>query len=184
MLRHDFGQKARYEQVRQATRRWRSGCRNPIRTLRDHTCLRTELVEERSRNKQRLEKLLEDALIKLSSVATDLLGVSSREMIESLIACERDPEVLAGLARGKLRDKRTGLVEALNGRFDDHACTDKVDRLGTRIEVLVADLGDPAPRPSRARAPTNSHPVGASVRRLCAPGFQREPEGLGAIPFS
>ena len=88
--------------------------------MRDYTRLRTELVEEHSRHKQRLEKLLEDALIKLSSVAADLLGVSARAMIEALIAGERDPKVLADLARGKLNAKRAALLEALNGRFDDH----------------------------------------------------------------
>lgn len=133
-----------------------------IRALRDYTRLRTELVEERSRHKQRLEKLLEDALIKLSSVATDLLGVSARAMIEALIAGERDPKVLADLARGKLNAKRAALLEALNGRFDDHhadlaqllldqidACTDKVDRLTTRIEQLVAELPEPSPPTDR-----------------------------------
>jgi len=137
-----------------------------IRALRNYTRLRTELVEERSRHKQRLEKLLEDALIKLSSVATDLLGVSAREMIEALIAGERDPKVLAGLARGRLKAKRSELIEALNGRFDDHhadigrvlldqidACTDKIDRLTTRIEALVADLGDPPPPSGREPSP-------------------------------
>jgi transposase len=127
-----------------------------IRALRDYTRLRIELVEERSRHKQRLEKLLEDALIKLSSVATDLLGVSARAMIEALIDGERDPLVLVDLARGRLNAKRPALIEALNGRFDDHhadlarllldqidACTDKIDRLTARIEQLVTDLGDP-----------------------------------------
>jgi transposase len=141
-----------------------------IRALRSYTRLRTELVEERSRHKQRLEKLLEDALIKLSSVATDLLGVSAREMIEALIAGERDPKVLADLARGKLKAKRAALLEALNGRFDDHhadiarilldqidACTDKVDRLTARIEHLVDQLPEPPPPPGdRERQPTLS----------------------------
>ncbi len=129
-----------------------------IRALRDYTRLRTELVEERSRHKQRLEKLLEDALIKLSSVAADLLGVSARAMIEALIAGERDPKVLADLARGKLNTKRPALLEALTGRFDDHhadlarllldqidACSDKVDRLTTHIEQLVAEFPEPTP---------------------------------------
>jgi len=137
-----------------------------IRVLRDYTRLRTELVEERSRHKQRLEKLLEDALIKLSSVATDLLGVSARAMIEALIAGERDPKALADLARGKLNTKRAALLEALNGRFDDHhadlarllldqidACSDKVDRLTARIEHLVADLPEPSPPTDRAPRP-------------------------------
>lgn len=146
-----------------------------IRALRDYTRLRTELVEERSRHKQRLEKLLEDALIKLSSVATDLLGVSARAMIEALIAGERDPRALADLARGKLNAKRAALLEALTGRFDDHhadlarllldqidACTDKVDRLTTRIEQLVATLPEPSPPTDRqARpSPTSDVPVG------------------------
>lgn len=153
-----------------------------IRALRNYTRLRTELVEERSRHKQRLEKLLEDALIKLSSVATDLLGLSARAMIEALIAGERDPKVLADLARGKLKAKRTELVEALNGRFDDHhadlaqvlldqidACTDKVDRLTQRIEALVAGLPDPPPPGDREPVTTLSDvPVDADpeARRL------------------
>jgi transposase len=127
-----------------------------IRALRDYTRLRIELVQERSRHKQRLEKLLEDALIKLSSVATDLLGLSARAMIEALIAGERDPKALADLAHGRLNAKRASLIEALNGRFDDHhadlarllldqidACTDKIDRLTARIEQLVAALPEP-----------------------------------------
>ncbi len=137
-----------------------------IRVLRDYTRLRSELVGERSRHKQRLEKLLEDALIKLSSVATDLLGVSSRAMIESLIAGQRDPKVLAELARGRLNAKRPALIEALNGRFDDHhadlarllldqidACTDKIDRLTAGIERLVAALPKPQ-RDSDSAAPS------------------------------
>ena len=123
-----------------------------IRQLRDYTRLRFDLVEERSRHAQRLEKLLEDALIKLSTVATDILGVSGRAMIEALIAGERDPEVLAGLARGRLRVKHAALVEALTGRFDDHhaelarmlleqidALSAKIDALTLRVEQLLAE---------------------------------------------
>ena len=137
-----------------------------IRALRDYTRLRSELVEERSRHKQRIEKLLEDALIKLSSVATDLLGASGRAMIEALIAGERDPKVLADLARGRLTAKRAALIEALTGRFDDHhgdlarllldqidACSDKIDRLTTRIEQLVAALPEPSPPTHRQPQP-------------------------------
>jgi transposase len=90
-----------------------------IRRLRDYTRLRTDLVRERSRHVQRLEKLLEDALSKLSSVAADIMGVSGRAMLEALIAGERDPYVLAALAKGLLRKKHDPLVEALTGRFDD-----------------------------------------------------------------
>lgn len=144
-----------------------------IRALRDYTRLRTDLVEERSRHKQRLEKLLEDALIKLSSVATDLLGVSARAMIEALIAGERDPNVLADLARRRLNAKRAALLEALNGRFDDHhadlarllldqidACSDKIDRLSARIGQLIAELPDPPPPTDRGHRPApNGEPV-------------------------
>lgn len=81
-----------------------------IRRLRDYTRLRVDLVEERSRHKRRIEKLLEDARIKVSSVATDILGVSGRAMLEALIAGERDPHRLAALAKGRMRVKHTSCV--------------------------------------------------------------------------
>jgi transposase len=115
-----------------------------IRQLRDYTRLRADLTQERSRHKQRLEKLLEDALIKLSTVATDIFGVSGRAMIEALIAGQRDPRVLAELARGRLRVKHAALVEALTGRFDDHHAElarmllDQTDALGGQIDRLTA----------------------------------------------
>ena len=90
-----------------------------IRRLRDYTRLRADLTADRSRHKQRLEKLLEDALIKLSTVATDILGVSGRAMLEALIAGQRDPKLLAELARGRLRVKHAALVQALTARFHD-----------------------------------------------------------------
>jgi transposase len=96
---------------------------------------------------------LEDALIKLSTVATDILGVSGRAMIEALIAGERDPEVLAELARGRMRVKKAALVEALTGRFDAHhaelarmlldqidALSAKIEALTLRIEALIAQI--------------------------------------------
>ena len=124
-----------------------------IRQLRDHTRLRVDLTGERSRHIQRLEKLLEDALIKLSSVATNMMGVSGRLMIEALIAGERDPRVLADLAKGRLRVKRAALIEALTGRFDEHhgelaamlleqidGLTAQIGRLDTRVEQQLADI--------------------------------------------
>jgi transposase len=136
-----------------------------IRRLRDYTRLRVDLIQDRSRQVQRLEKLLEDALIKLSSVVSDITGVSARAMIDALIAGERDPRVLAELARGPMRGKRAALVEALTGRFDDHhaelaellldeidALTAKADRLTLRIEGLIAAI--PAAHPAdRGPAP-------------------------------
>ncbi len=91
-----------------------------IRELRDYTRLRSNLTRERSRHAPRVEKLLEDALIKLSSVATNIMGVSGRAMIGALIGGERDPEVLASLARGRMKVKHAALVLALTGRFDEH----------------------------------------------------------------
>jgi transposase len=121
--------------------------------LRDYTRLRADLTQERARHYQRLEKLLEDALIKVSSVASKLDGLSVRDMLEALIAGERDPAVLAGLARGKLKAKHGALAEALAGRFDDHHAElarmllDQIDALGgqigtltTRIEELLAAI--------------------------------------------
>ena len=122
----------------------------PIRELRDLTRTRTALTQERSREYQRLEKLLEDAGIKLSSVASSLTLVSVRQMLEALIAGQRDPRVLADLARARLRRKIPELNEALLGRFNDHHAflarlhLDLIDRhdeaiveLTQRIEVLM-----------------------------------------------
>jgi transposase len=124
-----------------------------IRNLRDYTRLRTDLTRERTRHYSRLEKLLEDALIKVSAVASKLDTVSVRDMIEALIAGERDPRVLAGLARGRMKVKHNALVEALTGRFDDHhaelarmlldqidSLTGQIGRLTTRIEQLIAAI--------------------------------------------
>ena len=129
-----------------------------IRQLRDYTRLRVELTAERTRHKQRLEKLLEDALIKLSVVATDIFGASGRDMIEALIAGQRDPRKLAALARGRLRVKHLALVEALTGQFDDHhgelarmlldqidALTAQIERLTARIDQLLTAIPAAAP---------------------------------------
>jgi transposase len=88
----------------------------PQRDLRALTRQRSELVEERSRVINRLQKVLEDANIKLASVATDVTGVSARAMLKGLIAGETDAEILAGEARGRMRGKHDALVEALTGR--------------------------------------------------------------------
>src|ERR1700686_4774400 len=92
----------------------------PIRQLRDLTRTRTTIVRECSREIQRLEKLLEAAGIKLTSVASDITGVSGRAMLEALVEGERDPAVLADMAKRKRRVKIPELTEALDGRFGDH----------------------------------------------------------------
>jgi transposase len=127
----------------------------PIRVLRDYTRLREDLTRERSRYWQRLEKLLEDAAIKVSAVASTLGILSVRDMLEALIAGERDPRRLADLARGRLKTKRSELIAALDGRFDDHhaelarlllaqidALTAQIGALSARIEQLIAAMDE------------------------------------------
>lgn len=111
----------------------------PIRRLRDLTRYRRTLVRERTREKSRLEKVLEDAQIKLDSVITDLLGVSGREMLDAMIAGERNPQVLAQMARGPMRAKLTRLRDALAGQFDDHHALLCATML-RRIDTLSGDI--------------------------------------------
>jgi len=91
-----------------------------MRHVRDLARARFDLVEDRTRVKQRVEKLLEGALVKISSVLSDIHGVSGRAMIEALIAGERDSHVLAGLAKGRARANLKALAEAADGRFTEH----------------------------------------------------------------
>jgi transposase len=91
-----------------------------IRELRNLTRYRKRQIEERAEEVQRLEKVLQEAGIKLSSVATRVLGASGRAMIEALISGTTDPEVLAELAKGRLRSKIPALKEALEGSFSAH----------------------------------------------------------------
>ena len=111
----------------------------PIRRLRDLTRYRRSLIRDRSREKQRLEKILEDAQIKLDSVIASLHSVSGWAMLEALIAGERDPHLLAGMARGVMRRKIPQLREALTGHFDDHHGFVCATMLG-RIDALTADI--------------------------------------------
>jgi len=119
-----------------------------IRRLRDYTRLRTGLTRERTRYWQRLEKLPGDSLIKVSTVASSLDTLSVRDMLEALIAGERDPKVLAGLARGRMKAKHAALIEALTGRFDDHHAElarmllDQVDALNAQIGKLTTRIGE------------------------------------------
>jgi transposase len=91
-----------------------------IRQLRDLTRYRKRLIQAHSAECQRIQKTLEDAGIKLDSVAADILGVSGRAMLRALVAGERDPRVLAELAKGRLGAKLPQLRQALRGRFGDH----------------------------------------------------------------
>jgi transposase len=92
----------------------------PVRELRDLTRYRTSLIRERARTANRLQKVLEDANIKLAGVVTDIQGVSAWAMLEAIVAGTTDPEALADLAKGLLRKKRAQLVAALSGRVKPH----------------------------------------------------------------
>ena len=140
----------------------------PIRVLRDYTRLSEDLIRERTRYWQRLEKLLEDAAIKVSAVASKLDTLSTRDMVEALIVGERDPRRLADLARGRMKAKRSELITALDGRFDDHhaelarlllgqidALSAQIGALSARIEQLIDAMDE------------SDHHTGD---RRCAPG--------------
>jgi len=92
----------------------------PIRELRDLTRHRTKLVQRRAAVVNRVQKVLEDANIKLASVATDVMGVSGRAMLEALVRGETEAGTLAQLAKGRLREKLSELAEALEGRVREH----------------------------------------------------------------
>jgi transposase len=111
----------------------------PIRQLRDVTRYRVDLVAARTAEKQRVEKLLEDAQIKLSVVASDIFGVSGRAMLAALLAGERDPKRLAQLARARMRAKLSLLAEAFTGFFTDHHAF-LLARMLDRIDALSADI--------------------------------------------
>ena len=111
----------------------------PIRALRDLTRYRIDQVGARTAEKSRVEKLLEDACIKHSVVASDMFGVSGRAMRAALIAGERDPQVLAQLARARTRTKIGLREEAFNGHFDEHHAFLLTQMLG-RIDAITADI--------------------------------------------
>ncbi len=140
----------------------------PIRALRNLTRYRKTQIQERAREANRLHKALEDTGIKLDCVATDLLGKSGRAMLDALVAGTTDPEVLADLARGRLRAKLPALREALEGRFDHlhavwiGAILNHLDFLDEQIAQLTEAIGE------------QIAPFEAAVELLCSiPGVQR-----------
>jgi transposase len=117
-----------------------------IRELRDLTRYRKRLIQAHTAECQRIHKTLEDASIRLGSVAADVLGVSGRAMLRALLAGERDPQVLAELARGRLRNRLPELREALRGRFGAHHAllvrlvldhVEQLERSITELDVAV-----------------------------------------------
>jgi transposase len=157
----------------------------PVRELRDLTRARTQLTRERAQIVQRLEKLLEDAGIKLSAVISDLMGVSGRAMLQALIEGRRDPQSLADLAKRRMRSKIPELSQALTGRFREHHALlarlylDQYDHLSgaiaqltARIEVAMApfrpvlDLLDTIPGVNRAVAEVIVAETGGDMARF------------------
>jgi transposase len=120
----------------------------PIRELRELTRYRKTQVNSRGQEIQRLEKLLQDAGIKLTSVASKVLTVSGRDMVEALIGGERDPVLLADLARRRMRSKIPALQEALLGHFGAHHATvasrilSHIDLLDVSISALSQDIDE------------------------------------------
>jgi transposase len=138
----------------------------PVRRLRDLTRYRVDLVVARTAEKQRVEKLLEDAGIKLSVVASDIFGVSGRAMMAALIAGERDPAVLADLARGRMRAKTGQLQASFVGRFNDHHAFLLTRMLG-RVDAIDADIAA-----VEERIADEIGPFHVAVQRLAAiPGM-------------
>ena len=131
-----------------------------IRRLRDVTRYRADLVAVRTAEKQRAEKLLEDAQIKLSVVASDIFGVSGRQMLAALIAGERDPRVLAQMARAAMRGKITALQEAFTGYFTGHHAFLPAKMLA-RVDAIDADIAEPGAKIEEMIAP-----FAAAARRL------------------
>lgn len=124
-----------------------------VRELRDLTRYRKKLIQAHTAECQRIHKNLEDAGIKLDSVASDVLGVSGRAMLKALLAGERDPEVLAELAKGTLRRKIPELQQAMRGRFGDHHVVligiilEHIEHLETAIAALDARVDELMDRP-------------------------------------
>ncbi|MFF9128572.1 IS110 family transposase, partial [Streptomyces sp. NPDC014889] len=159
----------------------------PVRELRDLTRARTQMTRERGQIVQRLEKLLEDTGIKLAAVASAIMGVSGRAMLEALISGQRDPQVLAELAKRRLRNKIPELTEALTGRFRAHHAfltrlhldhydqlTDAIGQLDARIEEAMApfrpalDLLDTIPGINRAVAEVIIAETGGDMNRFAS----------------
>jgi transposase len=131
-----------------------------IRELRDLTRTRTTLEDETTAVVNRIHKVLEDANIKLATVATDIMGVSGRAMLRAIIKGDTDPERLAALARGRLQRKRAALIDALHGRITAHHRF-LLERLLTQVEFVEKEI-----RTFDERIAELSAPFAAALARL------------------
>src|SRR5215203_1200141 len=168
----------------------------PIRELRDLTRYRKALIQERTREAQRLQKVLEDAGMKLGTVASDVLGASGRAMLDALVSGTHDPAVLAELAKGRLRAKLPALREALEGRFRAHHALllgellahldyldEAVERLSSQVARVVAPFSPllarliTIPGVSQRTAEVILAEIGTDMGQFPQPGTW--PPGLG-----
>lgn len=131
-----------------------------IRRLRDVTRYRIDLVGVRTAEKQRVEKLLEDACIKLSVAVSDIFGVSGRDMLNALASGERSPKALAQLARASMRRKLSVLEEAFTGQFTEHHAF-LLGKMLARLDALEADIAE-----LDARIEAMVAPFASAVERL------------------
>ena len=142
----------------------------PQRNLRDLTRYRTNLVQERARLVQRVQKVLENANIKLASVATDVLGVSGRRMLDALIEGKADAATMAQLAKGRMRTKLPELQQALTGVVDDHHrfliaqhlvhidfLEEQLETVAQQIEQHLTTMPNVPPLPPPAATPPGSN---------------------------
>lgn len=141
----------------------------PIRDLRDLTRYRKQQIRDRAREVNRLHKVLEDAGLKLSSVATDVMGASGRAMLDALLHGTTDATVLADLAKGRLRRKLPALREALQGRFRPHHAL-LVGQILAKIEFLDEVIGNLTVEINRLIAPFE--PMVANLDTI--PGVDRK----------
>jgi len=165
--------------------------------LRDLTRYRTKLTQERTREIQRVQKLLEDANVKLDSVITDIMGKSAREMLDALIAGNTDVEAMAQMARTRMRPKIPELRLALEGRFDDHHrlmlrmhlhhiddLTAMIGELDAKIDELMAPFDEPAtrlltiPGVGKRTVETIVAEIGVDMSRFPTPGHLASWAGL------
>jgi transposase len=168
-----------------------------IRELREVTRYRRQLTEERSREVQRLQKVLEDANVKLTSVATDILGVTGRMILAALCDGERDPEVLALMAQRRLKAKIDGLRQAVPGRFNAHhgrmvrellAHIDYLEQAVVRLDVQIDEMMipfvpardrlDTAPGIGKRTAEIVIAEIGIDMSRFPTPGHLASWAGL------
>lgn len=170
----------------------------PQRELRDLTRLRSKLSGERASTTNRLQKVLEDANLKLACVAPDVTGVSARRMLEAMIAGEGEPTVLAELAKGRLRNKREALLAALTGRVQAHHrfllaqhlehldfLEEQIGALTEQIQQQIARLSPPA-APAPAPAPPPELPEGprAAADPGCTPPTAEPRPDSGPLAYA